>query len=366
VGSPPGGDPFAAPSAGGAADPFANAADPFGGSEDGPKSSAPAADDPFEPGQADPFAAAPPSDPFAALGIDVDEQYAPDFDAPDAGGAPAAEPPPTGPSPDGGDGVYGYQAETRVHEVDEELRKKAAGDGGKKKERGPGSALPAKLGGAVVRATWIVVQAALLLGFLTLAIVYARGGNLDDVLEGRAPDVVLGRIASASNGDAPVRAEEIAVARRSAGAENLVVVSGYVVNDGDADAPAVRVQVGFGDGASYVGWAGTEMSGLEVAAASTPEQLQRLLKRTPHDAAIPVGERRRFYVLAQNVEDGRKAEVSVEVAEPPPPPPPEPVAEPEEAVDDEGAAEPDKKKPRVRGGKKKTASARKQPAATGG
>jgi hypothetical protein len=287
---------------------------------------------------------------FAGLGVEVEDEYAPSFDAPDAANPSAGAPDDGGT----GDGVYGYQAETRVHEVDQGLLQQTTDE-----PKGPsrGAEVGARVGRATVRALWFAIQAVLLVSFLTLSVVYARGGNVDDVLEGRAADVVLGRVDTSVAVDEPLRAEDVVVARRPVTPEpGLVAISGVVANDGSADAPAVRVTVTLGED-TFEGWAGTDVTGLHLDAVANASQLDRLLALTPEDAAVPVGERRPFVVLARGVRDGARADVSVAVDEPPPPPAPvvepEPPAEGDEPVEGSDDDKDEKVEKGKKGGKGK-------------
>lgn len=322
--------PAAFPTAG---DPFAAAAnahsfpsnDPFGGAPPFGQASAAAS----TPPGADPFAAqatlpqaapmAPPSsspggDPFAGLGVEVADPYAPTADEPPApppNVAPSA--PPSVPPP---------------------AAQKAAVTAPKKPAR---ASKALRIPPAVPRVAWAALQACILVAFLTISIVWVRGGSLDDIAQGRSLDVVLGRAAVRGDSGAPVRVDDVVVARRPVDvASDLVVVSGFVLNGGSADAPAARVTVRFGDATSEAAWANAGVDGVDLTTAGSVESLLALNDRVPKSATVAAGARVPFVVLARGVPDGAKADVAVEIAEAPPPPaaPPEvaPVAEEDPAT----------------------------------
>lgn len=340
-------DPFAAPSGPSAPSAFPVGGDPFG---------APASADPFVGGAgaqgdfgppgADPFASVPPSpssgaagappdggsssgdDPFAGLGVEVDDPYAVDVDEPPPPPppeTPTTTPPPAAPAP--------VVAKVEAAPPQAPVRKR-------------GLRIPP----AVPRAAWAVVQACILAGFLTVSLVWVRGGSLDDIAEGQALEVVLGRASSQGEGQGPLYVEDVVVARRPVAVEpNLIVVSGTVVN-GDAAQPAARVSVSFDGKHVESAWANAAVDGVDVAEAPTVEALLALNDRVPKTPALAPGARAPFVVLLRGAADadGRRARISVEPAEPPAP---EVVEVAPAASDDDAKGKKGRRRPRRGQGK---------------
>ncbi len=301
---PTAGDPFAASAS---ADPFAQA-DPFaaGHAAFPPPSAAtttPPGADPFSTGNAPAFGGVSPAgedDPFNGLGVDVDP-YAVDVEEP-----PTPPPPPTtaaAPPPP-------PVAAVAKEEVAAPQKPQAA------KSR-------FHIPEAVPRVAWAALQACILVAFLSISLVWGRGGSLDDLAAGNGLDVVLGRASALGEAGAPVHVDEVVVARRPvAAAADLVVVSGFVVNGGSEDAPGAQVTVRFGELATESAWANTGIDGVDLAAQASAEALLALNDRLPALAKVAVGQRAPFVVLARGIPDGATADVTVEVKPPPAPPPP--------------------------------------------
>ena len=340
---PPAPDPFGA-----APDPFGAAPDPFGGG----------APDPFGGGAPDPFGGAA-ADPFQGAVAD-DGGFGP---SPASALFPAGddEPPPPPPPSPGDDPFSGLDAEppadpyapddvapsphseTRIHSVPDEIRQMARGEEAPppkpqpREDETPSTAQrPARRSAGlppfVLTAASAALQAVVLVAFLAVAVVVARGGTPADLVDGRGVDVILGRSRTpAAEHTGPLVAEDVVVVRRPVAADpELVVVTGVVTNRGEQPVPAARVEVQFSTGeGAFAGWAKRRIDGLDLEGAADRGALEALTRAPPDDAQLAPGTKVPFTVLASGVPVGARASLRVVEAGAPTAP-----ADPEARADD--------------------------------
>lgn len=302
---PPGGDPFGGPVV---PDPFAGEPGPAGVSDDafggdpfaqGPPPAAPAPSFPL-PETPSSSSSSAADDPFAGLGVEVDDAYVP---------AEEPTPPPPTPTPPPPAPVSSPPPSTPTPAAVQAPPSASAAPSPRRRRRYLPPALP--------RLLWAALQACILLTFMTLSLVWVRGGSIDDIAEGKAFEVVLARASSPVEGQGGLRVEDVVVTRRPLEvAPDLVVVSGFVVA-GDTAQLAARVSVRLGEDAFAEAWANAKLDGVDLAQASNAEELLALNRRVPDEPGIEAGARAPFAVVLVGAPDGAKAEVNVTGAKPP-------------------------------------------------
>lgn len=163
----------------------------------------------------------------------------------------------------------------------------------------------------------VAAQSALFLAFLVVAVVLARGGNLEELRHGDLRAALGG---SRDGGDFHI--EDVRVGKRTlpSGA-TVVVVTGAVRNRSDTGVPGARVEVRFGeDDAAQpaYGWAWSSVDGIDVDALSSAEASPALSQRSPRSASLAPGERAPFVVVGPAPADGARVRIAVAAATPPP------------------------------------------------
>lgn len=159
-------------------------------------------------------------------------------------------------------------------------------------------------------------QIAILALFMFIALVWARGGTLDDVLSGNIVGVIT-EGATASVSDESLRIVDVAVQRRTVKASPaLVVVSGEIQNTTGEPIRGVAVKVEFTSGddgeiiaGPFYGWAGESLSPIDVESATTLATLAELAAKPVATTIDPQGATT-FAVLAPGIPLGAVAKVS--------------------------------------------------------
>lgn len=249
-----------------------------------------------------PEGAKPITDPFS------DEDLGPDLD--DIGGLDDGDDEPA---------RQNFQAETRVYSVPNELREASVpqAEAAPPPQNTSSVPMPPSIWRQRVRlvasTAWQIVVLAL---FMFIALVWARGGTLDDVLSGNIVGVITeGNTATLS--DESLRILDVAVQRRTVkAAPALVVVSGEIQNTTKEAIRGVAVKVEFvsGDDAAVIagpfyGWAGDGLSPIAVEQAETLATLAELAGQ-PIATTIDPNETTTFAVLAPAIPLGAVAKVS--------------------------------------------------------
>ncbi|MFZ9889563.1 MAG: hypothetical protein ACO3JL_18865 [Myxococcota bacterium] len=167
----------------------------------------------------------------------------------------------------------------------------------------------------------VVVQVVLLVFFLTVSVLWARGGVIVDLWEGRALAVILGKSVAGIDADPRLRIEGIAVTRYpTPQLPQLVVVSGLVRNISTEVVPGVHVEARLGSGTGLKAWAGTPPGGLELIAAAHDAAALAWNERLPQGGALVPEQAVPFAVVFPSGVDGARASLRAKVATPPAPP----------------------------------------------
>jgi hypothetical protein len=160
---------------------------------------------------------------------------------------------------------------------------------------------------------WGVVQVAIAAAFLVVAVVLARGGDLQALTRGdwRA---ALGSAKSSGS----LVAQDVRVARRvQKNGIAIAVVTGVIVNRGGESVPGARVDVRFDGGAvAGSGWAWSKVDGVELDRLKDAPEAQPLSLRAPASASLAPGDNAPFVVLAPAPNDGARASLEIVAAKP--------------------------------------------------
>jgi len=233
-------------------------------------------------------------DLFAGMGLE-----SPGAPADDAFGPPAA--------------AGNIQAETRVYEAPQHLVEQSKAPPAEAAPAASSPSSPTKSGGGfkmprAVAMLWSVLWQVTVLGvFLVAAVVWARGGNVDDVKEGRLVRVVLYGGGSSQHGALEVH--DVNVERMPVSAdENLVVVTGRVTNTSEESLPVVVITAKLHD-RTYAAQVGATFDVKRLHDAESVAALQRVAPAGggplgPHETGD-------FELLMLGAKDGDEAVLSV-------------------------------------------------------
>jgi predicted Zn finger-like uncharacterized protein len=168
-----------------------------------------------------------------------------------------------------------------------------------------------------LRAALVVVQGALFVVFLVVAVVLGRGGSLAPLL-----DLDLTGALGGDERGATLLAHDVSVARRSvAGADDIVVVTGVVHHRGDEPYAGVRVEVRFDDVDAVVGtgWAWSELDGQVLLGQSGSAALDALLAASttpPKAPRVVPGDHAPFALVLRAPPEGTRVHVTPVAAVP--------------------------------------------------
>ena len=177
---------------------------------------------------------------------------------------------------------------------------------------------------AALGTAWAAGQT-LLFAFLVVAALFvARGGTSEDLAFERLVAVILG---NAYEDDSALRVIDVVTAKRATlGEPDLVIVSGFVVNDTASPIAAARVDVRFDDGTPFSAYVNSLIDGVAIAEVRGTPNITALSMTVPDVTTLQPGDHAPFVVLANGIPEGARARIRVSaVARPAAAPVPQPL-----------------------------------------
>jgi predicted Zn finger-like uncharacterized protein len=150
-----------------------------------------------------------------------------------------------------------------------------------------------------------------LVAFLIIAVVVARGGGLRDIVDGHLFEILLGARGGVAQGGTLV-ARDVVVRRYPVpAARDLVVVTGMIENTGDEAIADAVIEVTFAEGArTFTGVPGAPESPFDLLRAKDMTALMTMRARRQAEP-IPAHGAAPFMVIAAHADDGARATVTL-------------------------------------------------------